>query len=196
MNRAQKFALFFVVFASTLAFADKPPKPGTFYKDSQLGIRKKELKGTKLHVTFTLQPEQFYWCPGVQVKHTSKATVVTFVRSKTSQNGKIDKKAKFDKKMTSQVVVIDTKKRDTYIRNGAKTFKQIYSPNQNKGSSTKTKNASATKPGKKKSERNSPAAASSLKESGAQPVGELRPSVSSPIKRKILLNDFVLPSSD
>lgn len=179
---------------TTIAFADRPPKPGTFYKDSQLGIRKQELKGTKLHITFSPQNDQFYWCPGVQIEHTSKATVVTFVRAKTSQNGKIDRKAKFDKKLSSQLVVIDTKKRDTYIRNGARTFKQIYSPKQKKGSATKTKNASATKPDKKSKGSNTRSGPSSLKV--AKPIGELQPSVSSPVKQKILLNDFALPTSD
>ena len=84
MVRKQKLlSLFVIALLATTVFADRPPKPGTFYKDSQLGIRSKELKGTKLHITFSPQHEQFYWCPGVKIEHTSKATVVTFVRAKT-----------------------------------------------------------------------------------------------------------------
>ena len=196
MIRKRKLVwLFFVALLATTAFADRPPKPGTFYKDSELGIRKKELKGTKLHITFSPKAEQFFWCPGVKIKHTSKATVVTFVRTKTSQNGRIDKKAKYDKKLSSQLVVIDTKKRDTYIRNGEKQFKQIYSPKQQqKGSSTKTKNVSGS--GTKNKKSNSPSAAPSLKETTAKPIGEPRPSNSSPIKSKTILNSFALPNAE
>ena len=134
-----------LLFAGVL-FAEPGPKPGTFYKHGELGIKKTELKGTTLHLTFKPRDEQFHWCPGIKVKTTDKATVVTFVRCATSKNASIDKKAKIGKKLI-RTISIDTKNKDTYIREGEKKFKKIFSaPKKKKPPAAKPKVGSKSRP--------------------------------------------------
>ena len=194
MVRHAVFAYLFFSAASILA--DKPPKPGTFYKDSELNISKKEVKGTKIHITFRLNNKDFYWCPGVKIQHTPKATVVTFVRAKTSKSGDVDQKAKYDRKLLSQTVAIETKNRDTYIRNGAKSFKKIFA---SKNKSAKTKNASVNKAGGKppaKKEQPSSRAFFRRMSQDRPTAQEESPTASSPKphKPKVLFNEFAIPT--
>ena len=118
--------------------ADDAPKPGTFYKHGQLGIKKTEVTGTRIKLTFTPMKEQFFWCPGVKIQNTEKATVVTFVRCKTSKSCGIDAKAAIGKKLI-RTITIDSRGKDTYIRNGAKQFKKIYTAPKKKTGKKGTK---------------------------------------------------------
>ena len=131
-----------VLLLAGLASADRAPKPGTFYKESELRIIKKELKGSKIHMTFSTKKDRFYWCPGIKIKHTKKATIVLFVREKSSKNGSYDQKAKFDRSMTKQFVTIETKGLDTYIRNGERAFKKIHAAKQGSGNNSGSKGES------------------------------------------------------
>ena len=124
-----------------VSFADEPPKPGTFYKHGQLGIKKMVVEGTHINMTFKPVDEQFFWCPGIKVQTTDKATIVTFVRCRTSMSCGIDTKAAIKKRLI-RTVKFDTKGKDTYIRNGAKQFKKIY---VGKKSASGTKKAASTK---------------------------------------------------
>lgn len=144
----QKTVTVFLFFAVTL-LADEPPKPGTFYKYGELGIRQTEVKAPLIHLTFKPKDEQFHWCPGIKVQVTKKATVVTFVRTKTSKSAHVDKKAAFGRKLT-RTITIDTKGQDTYVRNGAKDFKKIYSAPEKKQTKKKTT------PSKKKTTKKTP----------------------------------------
>ena len=91
--------LFAFVTLSSPAFAEETPKPGTFYPYAELGIKKMEVKGSVIKFTFKPRDEQFYWCPGAKVKTTDKATVLTFVRCKTSQTCGVDAKAAIGKRL-------------------------------------------------------------------------------------------------
>lgn len=130
-----------------ISFADEPPKPGTFYKHGQLGIKKMVVDGTQILMTFKPVDEQFYWCPGIKVQATDKATVITFVRCKTSMSCGIDTKASIEKRLIRKVK-FDTRGKDTYIRNGAKQFKKIYKGKESarsKAASAKSKSTSNSK---------------------------------------------------
>ena len=125
-----------------LCFAAEPvPKPGTYYTHGQLGIRKTEVQGANIKLTFKPVDEQFYWCPGAKVQVTNKATVVTFVRCKTSEDWNIDVKAKIGNRLVRSIT-LDTHNKNTYVRNGPKKFKLIYAAPKKKGSK-------ASAPGKK-----------------------------------------------
>jgi hypothetical protein len=128
---------------------DTPPKPGSFYQHGQLGIKKTKITGAKIKLTFKPVDEQFYWCPGIKVQTTDKATVVTFVRCKTSKSCGVDAKASIGKRLI-RTVTIDTKGMDTYVRNGPKKFKKIYTSKKKpaakaKKTSEKKKLSSTTK---------------------------------------------------
>lgn len=228
-----------MLFLAGLAVADRAPKPGTFYKESELRIINKELKGSKLHLTFATKNDRFHWCPGIKVQHTKKATVVLFVREKSSKNGSVDQKAKYDRSMTKQTVAIETKSLDTYIRNGERAFKKIYSPKKQasgKGSDASTgknKDVKATKTKHTVIIRSleelegttvsttphevSPFHAAKLSSPSvvgridgqqtiraldldvavpSNPIGDLRPSFSTPAKQRLLMNDFATPIVD
>lgn len=133
----------FLIFAGIVHAKDVPPKEGSYYAFDQLGISKTEFKAGKIALTFKPTQEEFHWCPGIKVQKTKKATVVTFVRCKTSQTCGIDKKAKIGKKLV-RTISINTNGLDVYVRSGAKKFKRIYtSPNSQP--STKTKNTSTNR---------------------------------------------------
>lgn len=103
----------------------KEPKKGTYYPLGAAGISKMEPKGSRLHVTFKPKDEQFHWCPGIKVKTTDVATIVTFVRCKTSASCSVDKKAAIGRKLV-RTVTIDTRNKDTYVYTGPKQFKRIH----------------------------------------------------------------------
>ena len=125
---ATLFVLSFVVVSSCLA-REKAPKEGTFYQLGELGIKEKKAVGGKLKVVFQPKDEQFYWCPGIKIEKTKKATVVTFVRCKTSKNCSIDQPAKIGKRLI-RTVEFGTNGLDVFVRNGATNFRRIYqSPN-------------------------------------------------------------------
>lgn len=119
------------MFAAACMAADEAPKPGTYYTHGQLGIKKIEAQGSKITLTFKPVDEQFYWCPGAKVQVTKKATVVTFVRCKTSEDWKIDAKAKIGKRLI-RTITLDTQNKNVYVRNGPKKFKLLYAVQQPK----------------------------------------------------------------
>lgn len=129
-----------------LLAANTEPKTGTYYTLNEVGIKKKELKGTQLHLTFKPKDEQFHWCPGIKVQVTKKATIVTFVRCKTSKDCGIDKKATIGKRLI-RTVTIDTKGMDTYVLNGPKKYKRIHQApkgtSKSKGPKAKKQTSSA-----------------------------------------------------
>lgn len=148
-----------------ISFADEPPKPGTFYKHGQLGIKKMVVEGTQIQMIFKPVDEQFHWCPGIKVQTTDKATIVTFVRCKTSMSCGIDTKASIEKRLIRKIK-FDTKGKDTYIRNGAKRFKKIYTGKKSaraKAAAAKTKSSSSSK-----SKTKSQQTGSSTKQKSAQ----------------------------
>ncbi len=137
-----------LILATAAVGEDTAPKPGTYYKYGQLGVRKTEINGTRIDLTFKPQDEQFHWCPGIKVQSTKKATVVTFVRCKTSRSCGIDKKAAIGKRLL-RTISIDSNGLDVYVRNGPKKFKRIYkSPNSKMKSCSqaKSKSKGKTKP--------------------------------------------------
>jgi hypothetical protein len=69
--------------------------------------------------------EQFHWCPGIKVQETKKATVVTFVRCKTSKSCDIDTKAKIGRKLI-RTVTINIRGKDVFVRNGPKKYKRVH----------------------------------------------------------------------
>ena len=123
---------------------ENPPKEGTYYKHGQLGIRKVQANGNRIDVEFRPNTERFHWCPGVTIKKTDVATVVTFVRCKTSKTCGVDKKATVEKKLIRKVS-IDTGGLHVYVRNGPNKFKLLYkSPNaKSKPGSKKKKDKSS-----------------------------------------------------
>lgn len=134
--------------ASTAAGKSNTLKPGTFYKYDQLGVRKTEINGNRIDLVFKPQDEQFHWCPGIKVQSTEKATIVTFVRCKTSQSCGVDKKAAIGKRLI-RTVSIDSNGLDVYVRNGEKKFKRIFkSPHSKAKPKTTTKSTSKTKAAK------------------------------------------------
>ena len=117
------------MFAASGYAKDNPPKEGSYYTYGQLGIRKTQVNNNRVDLVFKPVDEQFYWCPGVKVQKTKKATVVTFVRCKTSKSCGVDSKASIEKRLVRKVS-IDTNGLDVYVRNGPKKFKLLYkSPN-------------------------------------------------------------------
>ena len=129
MLRVATLILLWFVLVSSVAAKDKAAKEGTFYKLGELGIKEKKVEGGKLKVTFKPRDEQFYWCPGIKIEKTKKATVVTFVRCKTSKSCSIDQPAKIGKRLIRNVE-FNTNGLDVYVRNGASNFRRIYqSPN-------------------------------------------------------------------
>lgn len=134
-----------LIFASPVVSADNAPKAGTYYTYGQLGIKKLEIKGKQIHLVFKPTDEQFHWCPGIKVQTTKKATIVTFVRCKTSQTCGIDRKADIGKKLI-RTISIDIGNVDVYVRNGEKKFHRIHKvPKPKPKSATKTKNAGSNK---------------------------------------------------
>ncbi len=109
----------------SVANADVTPKEGSYYPLGQVGIKKQEVKGSSIHLTFKPRDEQFYWCPGVKIQKTPLATVVTFVRTKTSQDADVTVKAAIGKRLV-RTVTIPTNGMDVYVRTGADSFKRIY----------------------------------------------------------------------
>ena len=105
-----------------------------------------EIKGSKINLTFKPTDEQFYWCPGAKVQVTKKATVVTFVRCKTSQNADITIKAKIGKRLI-RTMTIPTNNKDVVVRVGPEKFKKIYaSPANTTAKKPAAKKAPAKKP--------------------------------------------------
>lgn len=135
-------SLFVFLCFAAVAFADdqnaqanKPksknaPKEGTYYSYGQVGVKKLEVDGSKIHLTFKPTDEQFHWCPGINVEKVDvenskkQVTVVTFVRCKTSQNCGVDKKAKIGKRMI-RTVSFNTNGLDVFVRQGSK-FRRIH----------------------------------------------------------------------
>ena len=107
-------------------------KEGSYYKVGQLGIKKIKEQGGKLDITFRPIDEQFHWCPGIKTQKTKIATIVTFVRVKTSQNFSVDKQAKIGNRLIRSIS-ISTNDLDVYVRNGPNRFKRIYKSPNSKG---------------------------------------------------------------
>ena len=117
------------------------PDEGKYYKYGQLGVKKSELVGSKIELTFQPVSEQFFWCPGIKVQETKKAVVVTFLRCETKTTCPVDVAAKIGKKLV-RTITIDTRGKDTYVKNGPKQYKRIYSI---KEQTTKSKNRKTVK---------------------------------------------------
>ena len=132
---------------SVNALGEKTPDEGSYYKYSELGISKTDIKGDVITIHFKPKDEQFYWCPGIKVQTTAKATAVTFVRTKTSEDGNITKKAGFGKHLLTRHVTFNAGGKDTYVRAGAKKFKRIYKVPK-KDEKKKGKQPSGKQPGK------------------------------------------------
>lgn len=121
-----RLVLVFLLVSASIAFAkDADLKEGTYYTYNQIGIKKKKEKGGQLKVEFQPKDEQFYWCPGIKIKKTDKATIVTFVRCKTSKNCSVDKSAKIGKRL-ERSVSFSTNGKDVYVRNSPNNYRRIY----------------------------------------------------------------------
>lgn len=134
-----RFACLVSLLFVSVASAEVAPKEGAYYSLSQVGVTKQEVKGSSIHLTFKPRDEQFYWCPGVKIQRTPLATVVTFVRAKTSENADVTVKAAIGKHLL-RTVSIPTNGMDVYVRDGADSFKRIHA--EPKSEDAKTKPAS------------------------------------------------------
>ena len=121
---------------TSAVWAAKDPEAGSYYPQAQLGIKKIDAAGAKLEIVFKPRAERDYWCPGVKVKTTKKATIVTFVRCKNSKDCSVDRRAKIGKKLL-RTVTVDTRGLDTYIKNGPKSYKRIHEAPKKKAQTVK-----------------------------------------------------------
>ena len=161
-----------------LAIADddsngKGAAPGSYYKYSQLGVVKSTLAGQSIKMTFRPVGETFHWCPGIKIDKTKKATIVTFVRAKTSANYNVTVKATIGTKLIRNVT-IPTYGMPTYVRSGPKSFKKLWAPpKKGKGKSIKNKQPEKKKPG---SEKKKPGKEEKKKSTAEEESGPVKPS--------------------
>lgn len=130
------FVLSLVVATTGYAEEKNPPKEGTYYSYDQVGVQEKKVQGNRIDLVFKPKDEQFYWCPGITIKKTDVATVVTFVRCKTSKTCGVDVKASIGKKLIRKVS-INSNGLDVYVRNGPKQFKRLHATEKSKEKQSK-----------------------------------------------------------
>ncbi len=135
----------------------KTPKPGTYYNYGQVGVKKMEVDGSTINMSFKPVNEQFHWCPGINVEKVAvenskkQVTVVTFVRCKTSEDCGVDKQARIGKRLI-RTVSFNTNGLDVFVREGEK-YRRIHKapdPEPEVKKKTAKKGVKKTKKGAKK----------------------------------------------
>ena len=161
----------------------KKLKEGTYYNYGQVGVKKMEVNGSTINLTFHPTQEQFHWCPGINVEKVpvgdtkQKVTVVTFVRTKTSQSASVDKQARIGKRLI-RTVSFDSHGLDVFVREGKK-FRRIYE------SPAKNSTPSPTKKRGKKSEAKDAGGEGGKKPAIGRPAMTLFPSKSHGINGRV-----------
>ena len=150
MSRTALMTLIFTAGVASPATPD--PEAGKYYTYDQLGIKKLEVVGSTIKLTFQPVAERAYWCPGINVKETPKAVIVTFVRCETFKTCPTSVQAKIGKKLI-RTISISTRGKNTYVKNGPQKYKKIHSVKETKVSDKKK--STPPKPSEVKQPRNS-----------------------------------------